>query len=344
MIINKSAKKIIVNYIIPFILIGGWVFFVFYRAFIIEHVFSIVTDSYSHTNLISAPQGEIMQGGKITGFFNANYDYLGILGFKTWNFYRINKDRIVFRIKEKGASDWHYVYEYNTDQFQPNNYFTFGFPIIPDSKGKTFEFDIESLHGQTGDAIGISTDDPVFIAKFQYPKNWVLSTPKTISYFALLKIHNLIKNSEFTSFIYIYLLPAILYLLYILGPGKTLTKSFGWQFRFAIAAVREFLYHNKIGTSHLLLASGIVADIFFVKNSDLTFSILIVMLLGIWKVYKRNYDEIFKFAMASLMVSILCYYLQDFQAAERSASWVWLFLVIWVIHTIFSTDKQVRHE
>ncbi len=340
MTLNKKTKKIIVNYVIPILLIGGWVFFVFYKAFIIEHVFSIVTDAYSHSNLTSVPKGEILQGQKIAGYFQANYDNLGILGFKTWNFYRINKDSTVFRIKEKGAQDWYYSYQYNTDQFQPDNYFTFGFPIIQASKGKTYEFEIESLYGQPGDAIGISINDPVFIAKYQYPKDEVLSSPKAIGFFALLKIHNLIKNSEFTSFIYIYLLPAVLYLLYILGPGKTLTKSFGWQFRFVIAAIRRFLFENKIGTSHLLLASGIVADTFFVKNSDLTFSILVVMLLGIWMVYKRNYDEIFKFAIVSITVSIICYYLQDFQAAERSASWVWIFLSIWVVHTIFSISNS----
>lgn len=330
--LNPKIKKLILNYLVPFLLIAGWVFFVFYKAFIIEHVISIVTEAYSSASLVEKPSDRLLQGEKIVGQFTATYDHLGIIGFRFWNYNQINKDRVIFRIKQQGAAEWHYVYQYATDQFPANGYFTFGFPIIDDSKDKTYTFEIESMAGTMEDSVGPSKQNPMFIAKYQYPKQLITSSPYAFASFAVLKLHNLIKNSEFTSFIYIYLLPAILYILYILGPGKSLTRTFGWQFRDVIFKVRIFLFVNKIGLSHILILSGFLVDIFFVKTGDLTLSILILMFLGIWWVYKRSFDELFVLAVTALILGIVVYYLGETAIAERAGSWVWIFLAVWVIN------------
>ena len=334
MVISKQIKNIIINYVIPAILIGGWGLFVFYKAYVIENVFTIVTDSYSKANLSRVPNEELLKGYKIVGSFKAEYDHLGIIGFRFWNFFRISKDRVIFRIKEVGSETWLYENIYGVDQFQPHQFFTFGFPIIDGTLGKNFVFEIESTAGRPGDATGVSDQDPIFIAKYQYPKSVITSSVDEMTRFSVLKLFNLLKNSEFTSSVYIYLLPAVLYTLYILGPGKAVTKTLGWQLRYVISFIRNILYRNKIGVSHLLLASGIVVDTFFVKNGDLTLFILMAITVAIWVIYKRNFDEIFTFATVSLVASVVAYCLNSFQIAERGGSWAWAFLVIWGVNRL----------
>lgn len=320
-------------------LIGAWVVFVFYKAFIIENVFSIVTESFPMTSLSRIPNEELLKGYKIMGSFSAGYDHLGIIGFRFWNFYRISEDKIIFRIRPADEEEWHYENIYGVDQFQPHQYFTFGFPIIDNTKGRNFVFEIESTAGIPGDAIGVSDQNPIFIAKYQYPKSMIISSPEEMIRFGILKVHNLLKNSEFTSSVYIYLLPATLYMLYILGPGKTVTKSLGWQFRYVIAFVRNFLYRNKLRFSHLLLLSGIGVDIYFVKSGDLTLTILMSITAGLWLIYRRDFDEVFYLAAIALAATILAYTLGDYSIAERGGSWVWAFLAIWIGYRLWWLQK-----
>ena len=69
-------------------------------------------------------------------------------------------DVVTFRIKEEGAEKWFYENNYNANQFQPDEYFTFGFQTIKDSKDKVYVFEVESLAGTTGNGIGLSPKKP----------------------------------------------------------------------------------------------------------------------------------------------------------------------------------------
>ncbi len=70
----------------------------------------------------------------------------------------------IFRIKEKGADEWHTEYERNIALFKGHEYFPFGFEKIADSQGKEFVVEIESevLAGvvdQEGEIIRIVNED-----------------------------------------------------------------------------------------------------------------------------------------------------------------------------------------
>lgn len=117
---------------------------------------------------------EFLKGEKIQGEFSASENYLGQFSVRFYNYDRINSDEVGFRLKEKGTEDWYYEHIYKTDQFQPNQLFPFGFPIIQDSRGKQYVFEIESVKGKSEDAVTLSHQEPMVSTSYQYPKRLIL--------------------------------------------------------------------------------------------------------------------------------------------------------------------------
>jgi hypothetical protein len=145
-----------------------------------KEAFFITTNSYKGIRVQNADYNELLRGEKLKGIFIADNNFLGQVSIRFYNFQRINPDSIIFRIKEKGQNKWYYENTYKTDQFQPNMLFPFGFSIIANSKGKIYNFEIESLNGLSEHAIGLSTVKPLGIVLYQYPRLTLFSNPKTL--------------------------------------------------------------------------------------------------------------------------------------------------------------------
>lgn len=114
--------------------------------------------------------GELLKGEKIQGEFISSENNLGIVLLRFSNYKRISSDKVIFRIRNSLDHDWYYENKYNVDQFQPDQYFTFGFPAVRDSKGKGYRFEIESLSGKPFDAIGLSAKPPQLALSYQFSK------------------------------------------------------------------------------------------------------------------------------------------------------------------------------
>lgn len=208
---NKSKR--LLKYSIGMILLLFWLGLIFYQSFQIENVFTVLTREYPRSTVSIIPGGEIYQGEKIVGEFEATENYLGIIGFRFWTYYRLNDDYLIFRIREKKSLDWYYQNKYKADQFQPNQYFTFGFPVIENSDGKQYVFEIESSQGRPGIAVGASEIDPIFVAKYKYPRDFVTSSKSRFIWFVKTKSINLLTKSEFKASSFIYIIPFLLYLI-----------------------------------------------------------------------------------------------------------------------------------
>lgn len=208
---NKA--KIYLRIIVGIVLLFFWIGLIFYQSFQIEKVFTVLTQEYPRSEVLSLPNGEIYQGTKIISEFIATENNLGIIGFRFWTYYRLNDDYLIFRIREKNSLDWYYQNKYKADQFQPNQYFTFGFPVIENSKGKQYVFQIESSQGRPGIAVGVSEIEPVFITKFKYPRDLITSSSSQFLWFVRTKLVNLLTKAEFKASSFIYLIPFLLYLL-----------------------------------------------------------------------------------------------------------------------------------
>lgn len=77
--------------------------------------------------------------------FEASENNLGTVELLINNYGKINGDVLSFRLKEKGSESWYYSNVYGTEKMDAGRYFPFGFPVIGNSKNKTYLIEIESL-------------------------------------------------------------------------------------------------------------------------------------------------------------------------------------------------------
>ena len=317
---NRFSGRIVSRIVIPFLLLFLWLVSLIYQSFIIENVFTIITTSYSKSQLTSYPASEILSGQKITGKFIADQNHLGILGFRFWTFYRLNDDYLIFRIKPQGSPDWYYQNVYKTDQFQPNQYFTFGFPEINNSKGKTYQFEIESTLGTPGDAVGLSTSDPVYIVKYKFPKSRVIRNTSSFLSFILLKLENLTSSPNFKASSFVFFLPLFVYVIFISGLQNT--------------------RRNKILVSVSLSLLGLIADIFFIKDSPLSLIFIVSVFLYVFTTYHLRTGYLFLIGLLSLSISCFLLYFGSGLSSERAGAWAWIFISFWFINQIWRIRKQ----
>lgn len=211
---------------------------------------------------------EFLKGDKITGEFIADQNYLGQVLIRFYNYERINTDEVDFRIKGKGESNWYYEHVYKTDQFLPNNLFTFGFPIISDSKNKIYSFEIESINGTPEESITLSRDKPLAALSFQYPKGILLKNPSIALEFFKNKIKytNVTSDLIFSTLIYLNFIILILLLEYLM-----LVKIF---VKFSI---------KNINSSYLISSALVIlvfsAILYYLKKPEISMSISIVSFL-----------------------------------------------------------------
>lgn len=164
---------------------------------------------HSPQDFITRPVRQLTQGQKIVGRFTAKENNLGQLAVRFTGNYKEPSDRIVFRFKPENHHQWYYQAEYNTDQFQNNQLFPFGFPLIEQSKGQSYLFEIESLSGSTESGqIGISQDSPPFTSRYTFSPRSVIA----ISTFLIKKAFNILSNTDFLATSFIFIIPILFYL------------------------------------------------------------------------------------------------------------------------------------
>lgn len=177
------------------------------------------------------PQQEykkLLAKNKITLSFTAKYNNLGTLAFYFNNYQKINSDWVWFRIKDKNAPNWYYQNKYNTDQFNPEYYSTFGFPVIPDSKNHEYIVEIESISGTKNNSISLHQKSDNFRAKYSFSKSYLSQNPKQITPFILNKIKtylSYVPKNDIKNILLKSSLPLLIYLLIISKPLRLFKQS-----------------------------------------------------------------------------------------------------------------------
>lgn len=320
---NIFSSKWIRWGVFPLILLCFWVGM---SLFYFQSTFGItsLTSSYNIHNLTKYSTSELRKGDMIQGEFRAAYNHLGIVLVRFNTFYRISNDFVIFRIKEKGQKNWFYENNYKVDQFQPNKLFTFGFPVIPDSGGNTYVFEIESVQGEKNDAVAISTIEPVFVAKYQYPRSEITGTPgKTIS-FGIAKTINSLTNPDFIVTTFAYLLPLFLYLFYNIFIAKFSLDRYILVFIPLVVLFVESFFTNN--TNDILV---------------LTLTVLMAFTIYISKLESRI---TFTFALLFLICTPVMFAVGQDKIAENFAMWAYMLLVIGAFQAVWelkSTNKKL---
>lgn len=280
--------------------------------------FSILSFFYNKNNFSTFQTSELLKGQKITGNFKAKENSLGIVAVRFNTHTRINEDSVIFRIKQKGESFWYYKNSYKVDQFQPNSFFTFGFPVINNSKGKTYEFEIESVHGKSGNAIALSVIEPSFMAKHQF------FDEKYTARYVIKKIINSFSNTDFIFHSIFYFLPLVFYILFVLLNLKFISK------------LRALLILNSI---------VIVLDIFNFINLHSS-GALVFLILGFLTIQVRYYKiesrVLFSTVLLFFLFSPIFLLLNKDIIAERLIIWGILILFVSLIIEISKLNPPFK--
>lgn len=115
---------------------------------------ALMADVFEVNNSQAKPI-RILKGDIYQQEFLSPAESFGIIAVKFSNNNKINQDSLIFRIKEIDEKDWFYENHYKTDQFQNNQFFTFGFPKITEATNQKFVFEIESIAGTNEDSVSI---------------------------------------------------------------------------------------------------------------------------------------------------------------------------------------------
>ncbi len=257
----RIAKDIFEKCIIPLTLFILWI--VLSLFFNSEVGFSVLTYNQGNSDYVQMHTAELLAHEKVHGQFVAVENNAGIVAVRFNTYIRINSDRLIFRIKERGAHSWYYVNSYKVDQFQPSQLFTFGFPLIKNSKGKTYQFEIESTKGTPGDAVAISPIQPVFVVKYQFPRTELFHNKQILTYFLYKKLLNSFSNIIFLLYSISYLVPLLFYLLMKLSYKKYVIASYLFSVPFLLFISRAIVVDRKLPIVSNLLFIGVFVLVVF---------------------------------------------------------------------------------
>lgn len=288
--------------------------------------------TYIQTNdaEITSPEGKLLKGKKITGEFTAKDNYLGIVFLRFNRFVKPDfsgEDVLVFRIKEKSEHEWRSLNSYRSGLLERQLLFPFGFSVDPTSKGKTYQFEIESLYGNPRNAIEVEPGSTGIITGYQYPKNEILSSKKNLISFFIKKIHSSFTDIDFILSSALYLIPLLVYFMwkFILNRSPKVNKLF---------------VISLIGLT--------LGDILIIKEMYIGILIEMMMLWIISVIICRFESRIlFGFSIFFLFVWVI---LILFQSSDYSKVnfWVYFLFLLGVIQSIietkFNIKKQIGYE
>lgn len=220
--------------------------------------FMTLVEEYPSSIFTELKIKELLKGEKIKGEFISGENNLGIVLIRFYNFERINTDSVVFRIKEKGKKDWYYENSYKVGQFQPDQYFTFGFPKIVDAKGKTFSLEIESVNGKPQNAIAISAKTPPMALAYQFSKG-DFSEKSDILHFFYKKLIYTVNNIEKSIAVWVW----------------------GFSFLLTLVFKKRTIIYNKLRAIFLLIISKLklYLKIVIKRNKDFWRKVTAVILI-----------------------------------------------------------------
>lgn len=190
----------------------------------------------------------LTKGVFIKGSLKAEYDRFGILKLRIHTYNRINTTHLTFKLWEKGSDALIANNTYATDRFTDGLLYSFGFPIVENSKGKIYEFELIGIDGTFENAVGIV--DGYHNVASQY-----LFTRQSFTKFVSEKIKNTLSDPYAILFIVMFLAPAF----------SILIKSFKIPLYVFVLSVYTYLPVAMISNTLLLLFILIVGTVYFAK-------------------------------------------------------------------------------
>lgn len=276
--------------------------------------FTLLNYGHNRSNLEYVPNKPLLKGQKISGSFVARENNLGIIAIKLKEgivHHTELEDYLIFRIKEKGQKVWHYESINKIGLSRERYFYTYGFPPIANSNGKSYQFEIVSTKGNAENAIQVLNGNPVFFSKYKVERSSVTKDFLSFSRFLLEKVVRFFLNIDSLLITSIYILPLFFYLAWILFLKKMLFDK------------KLFIY---------LTLALIFSDILFL---ELELASIYFALIDLWiiAIIRNRLSGTLSVSVSflSLVVCILFIYLNRPFIFHKASTWAYSFLLIGVL-------------
>lgn len=141
---------------------------VFFKPFnFVDEPLSVYAKEHLNFSWSDFANKKIARGVKVTGRFKGEMNNLGIVAVRFNTFGEVKTGKLTFRIKENSSNKWYYESTYEMQKFTNNDFFPFGFPVIPDSESKEFIVQLEGISGEEDAVALLDRSDPI-ISKYQF--------------------------------------------------------------------------------------------------------------------------------------------------------------------------------
>ena len=307
-------KKILSNKIVAYILIPiALALFWFFCALLFNKQISFSILEYGESKPPQSVNGKLFKGEKISGDFIAKENDLGIIIVRFNKYVKPDfrgEDVLSFKLKEKGAKDWYYFNNYRSGSVENQLLFPFGFPVVENSKGKEYQFEIESLFGNSSNALEISKDMPVLITAYQFPKSEITASKLRFLSFLIKKTITSLTSFDFILSSVLFMLPLIFYIVWLLF-------------------LKKFTFAGKFLTFALIIL--VLLDTFFIK--EVYIGILLGLIAGFMYAIKANkITSRYIFSLVIILISLwtVLIYLNMSSFSTKLNIWVYVFMVMGV--------------
>ena len=329
---SYSQKKWVKWGLFPFFLLVLWFALTFWYIVIFDQAVLVLSYNYSPSNFTEITHERLLKGQKLSGEFVARDNNLGIVALRFKSFQRIpyaQEDSLLFKFKEKGQKDWYYQNTYRSGFTFDMPFLPFGFPVIHDSKEKTYVFELESLKGNKINGVALSSRQPFLTSKYQENKQVLLKSPKAFIDFGIKKFVNSFQTIDISFSSLVFMFPLFFYILWNLFIKKS--------FKNAISGLSSYLFIYFI----ILV---ILTDILFLQIlNDLLFLVIAMLWLVIFKKYRLDSKYTFVVGLFILLFSPIFLQFNNNGVAQKAAAWAFIFFVTGLIQAL-SKIKSVESE
>lgn len=314
--------KFIKYFIVPLILLGLWSGLTLLAMISYDKNFLGLSQNHDATNFIQKPTGELLEGQKLRGQFVASENNLGIVSIRFKQKLRTpykDEDQLIFRIKEKGAQQWHYEGKYMSGLTFDVPFLPFGFPLIPDSRWKTYEFELESTQGNKKNGVVLSERMPNLASMYQISRAELLNDKPMLVMFAVKKLLSALQTIDIIFFSFVSSIPLLLYISLLVFRRNSIYALY-----FKIIIILIILYD--------IISLQISNDYIYIITSALW-----VILL---KIQEKSSFYTFIFGVILITFTPILYQFDNVSAALKSNSWGYVILFTGTLQLLLSQTKN----
>lgn len=312
---------------------------------------SVLVLSYGHSkeSFVSRPE-KLLENTKISGSFVAQDENLGIVSLRFEKRRRIpylQEDIMVFRIKEKNSPTWYYENEYRSGLTYDVPFLPFGFPIISDSKGKTYYFELESLKGNDVNGVVLSEREPILVSKYQKTKAILFNDINKFIDFSYKKFFYSFQTIDIAFSSFVFALPLLFYISWISPLGKLFLEPLFRNFKKEINSIGEKLlgsrYHIFVRILSnvryywmiIFLVTILLIDVFFLQIvNDLLYIFVFIFWLYLMKIYNKNAKFTIIVGLLIILIMPISLNLSNQLIAEQAGGWGFIILAAGVFQSI----------